>query len=114
MSEDNFRWALEEPVMITQIHEGDDVSLYCVVRDGNKDDFIHLAFEKGKSGQLLFNGNFIDVGDDFISYVSMIDQYHEDGGEPGKTLRLEPFEELDELDTSGQPDVYWEEGNEQP
>ena len=92
--------------MITQIHDGDDTSLYCVVRDSNRDDFVHLTFEKGKNGRLLFNGSFVDVGDDFISYVSMLDDYHERGGEPGKTLRVEPFEELDELDTSGVTEQY--------
>jgi len=98
MLDSEFRWALDEPVLVTQIHDGDDTSMYCVVRESNKDEFIHLTFEKGKSGHLLFNGNFVDVGDDFIGYVSLIDDYHEHDGEPGKTLRLEPFEDEEEPD----------------
>jgi hypothetical protein len=45
----------------------------------------------GPGPDMLINGPYLDLGDDFISYISIIDEYHDQGGELNKTIRQEPF-----------------------
>jgi hypothetical protein len=84
----NFDWALKEPILVTAL---DDGNRYHVARINESGDLDISFSQDGK--QMLFDGEFIDVGDDFIQYVSILDEYYEQGGEPNKTIRQEPFEE---------------------
>jgi hypothetical protein len=42
---------------------------------------------------MLFNGQYVNVRDSFIDYISMIDEYHEQGGEIEHTVRQAPFKD---------------------
>jgi hypothetical protein len=85
----DFSWALEEPISVTQTTEGTPAVYRIDQIEGNK--CFDLSFEPG--GRMLFNGEFVDVGDDFIAYVSIVDEYHNQGGGVGKTIRQEPFDD---------------------
>jgi hypothetical protein len=87
----DYSWALTEQIDVTQI--ADDI--YLIERINLPSALTLTVARNAEPGQsLLFNGRFVDVGDDFISYISIIDDYHEQGnGEIGKTVRQEPFEE---------------------
>jgi len=91
----DFRWAIEEPIEITQITKDD----YRLVRTTEMAQ-VTISIRAGNlEREVYFNGEYVDVGDDLMPFLCLLDQYHEDGGEVGKTMRQEP---------------YYEEGDESP
>jgi hypothetical protein len=90
MSED-FDWALTEQIDVTQTAEN-TYRINRVTQDGEL--ILTIKREAPPGRTLLFNGEFVDVGDDFISYLSILDDYHEqNGGEMGQTIRQQPFDD---------------------
>ena len=84
-------WAITEETDVTQIAE----NKYRIQRV-NGPEWFDLSFdtnaEVGRS--VLINDKFYDLGEDTISYISIIDDYHEQGaGGIGITVRSEPFGE---------------------
>jgi hypothetical protein len=101
VSTDNFReWALTEKIYVTQV--ADNQYMITRVRDTTEhtshspDHFKLTVDPSAEAGRtLLFNDVFVDVDDDFIPFVSILDDYHEqNGGEIGITLEQEPFEDV--------------------
>jgi hypothetical protein len=104
MSTTNFReWALTEKIYVTQV--ADNQYMITRVKDTTEhtshspDHFkltIDASAEAGRT--LLFNDVFVDVDDDFISFISILDDYHEqNGGELGITLELTPFDDKPDI-----------------
>jgi hypothetical protein len=86
---DDIEWAITEPIDVTQI--GTDT--YRITRTTTKDQEFRIQFQTGPGGQMLIDGHFRDLGDDFIAYISIIDEYCGQGGTPGTTIRQQPFVE---------------------
>jgi len=85
----SFEWAITEPVDVTETSEG----VYRVQQVEGPGAVLEISSTKDENSYLLFNGEFVDVQDDFISYVSLIDDYYEQGGEIGKTIRMKPYQD---------------------
>jgi hypothetical protein len=45
---------------------------------------------------LLINGEYVDLGDDFISFISILDDFHEDDVPLGEARLQEPFVDEEE------------------
>jgi hypothetical protein len=87
---DDEDWALTEQVDVTQIDEG----TYRVERVHGAGQPFTMSVGQGPGGSHLFiDGEYKELGDDFIAYVSIIDEYHEQGGEMGKTIRQQPYQD---------------------
>jgi hypothetical protein len=89
-------WALTEQIEVTQLTELLKESSYSVIRIADRNDwFILTARAEAEQGRsLLINDEFRDLGDDFIEYISLIDDYHEQGGgELGKSLLMRPWQD---------------------
>lgn len=82
-------WALAEPIEVTQIDDHN----YRINGTGGRDAEIRIQITEGRAGQTLMflDGEYHDLGDDFIRYLSIIDEYHEHGGDIGTTIRQVPF-----------------------
>jgi hypothetical protein len=94
MTENNPRWPITEEIDVTQ--RAPDI--YDISRVNGANCF-ELSVSDGPNGRQLFiDGSYQDLGDDFIAYISIIDDYHEqNGGEMGQTIRMNPWEVQEEL-----------------
>jgi hypothetical protein len=91
-------WAIREPVRITLVQYDKQQMIYLVERTNISDEFcadctsvaVVLEF---REETMLINGQFIDVGDDYISYVSMLEEVSAQPGypNPGTSWQSEPF-----------------------
>jgi hypothetical protein len=95
-------WPLTEQIDVTQLTENPDS--YRVQRV-NGSDFIGLSFGPNSTDpdriderSLLLDGEYRDFGDDFIAFISILDEYHDQGGELGKTIRQRPFQDGDDAE----------------
>jgi hypothetical protein len=97
------RWAIEEQIDVTMTSQNPDI--YLVQRVNGNEQF-NMSFgpistdpDKVDERRLLINGEDVDLGDDFIEFISILDDYHEqpDGGELGKTIRQEPYQEEEDV-----------------
>lgn len=83
-------WPLAEEIDVTQIAE----NTYRVQRVHGS-DHITISIGQGPDGsQLFIDGEYRELGDDFIAFISILDEYHEQNdGEMGVTIRQQPFQE---------------------
>jgi hypothetical protein len=90
----NLRWVITEPILVTQMEDEDS---YLIAKQNGPGSVLvtFIQADSPESG-MYFNGERIDVGDDFIQYVSVLDAYHEMGGETGKTIAQKPFHDIDD------------------
>jgi hypothetical protein len=89
----DFDWAIEEPVYVTLVDENPEGPIYKINRIGTE-EIVMVTMTRGtaeESGQILFDGRYVDVGDSAMSYVCLIDDYHQQGGALNTTIRSEPF-----------------------
>ena len=101
-------WAITEPIDVTQ----KDENTYRIARVNGPEHFrLSFDYDGDPNRTMLFNGKFIDVGDDFVSYLSITDEYHDQGGTIGQTIRQEPFEETDDMGKEEPGHGYWEQGD---
>lgn len=87
------RWAIEEQIDVTMTSSNPDI--YLIQRVNGPEQF-NLSFGPGPHGErtVLIDGEYVDLNDDTIAFISIIDDYHEqDGGELNKTIRQQPFED---------------------
>jgi hypothetical protein len=97
------RWAIEEQIDVTQVAENPDV--YAIDRVNGTGSF-RISFgaksadpDKVDERRLLINGEDVDLGDDFIEFISILDDYNEQGGGGlGQTIRQRPFQDGDDAD----------------
>ena len=91
------RWAIEEPIDVTQVAENPDV--YAIDRVTGTGSF-RISFtdpstdpDKIDERRLLINGEDVDLGDDFIEFISILDDYHDSPGSGlNKTVRQVPYD----------------------
>jgi hypothetical protein len=84
-------WPLAEEIDVTQIAENE----YRISRVHGSDT-ITLSIGQGPDGsQLFIDGEYRDLGDDFIPVLSILDDYHEQPGAGGIgiTIRQQPFQD---------------------
>jgi hypothetical protein len=97
------RWAIEEQIDVTMTSSNPDIYL---IQRVNGDEQFNLNFgpksadpDKVDERTLLLDGEYVDLGDDFISFISILDDYREQGGgEQGRTMRMNPWKVQEELD----------------
>lgn len=90
------RWMIEEQISVTQIAENPDS--YLVERVSDKRKRVVISFgpnstdpDKVDERTILLNGEYVDLGDDFIDFISILDEYHEQSGKLGTTVLQQPF-----------------------
>jgi hypothetical protein len=89
------RWAIEERVYITQVTKNPDT--YKINRKDGIGEFT-ISFgqnstdpDKVDERTLLIDGEYVDLGDDLIEFISMLDEFH-DGDIPlGEASLQEPW-----------------------
>jgi hypothetical protein len=93
-------WALTGKIDVTMTSMNPDI--YLIQRVDMPEQF-NMSFgakctdpDKVDERTILIDGEDIDLGDDFIAFVSILDEYHEQGGELGKTVRQESFQQEEE------------------
>lgn len=86
------RWAIEERIYVTQTHENPD--RYKINRKDGIGEFV-ISFGEHDDGRsvLLINEEFVDLGDDFIAFISIIDEFHEEDVPLGEARLQQPFED---------------------
>jgi hypothetical protein len=90
------RWMIEEQIDVTQITKHPDS--YLVERVSNKRNRVVISFGSNSTDPdnvdertILLNGEYVDLGDDMIDFISVLDEYQDQHGELGKTIRQQPF-----------------------
>lgn len=91
------RWAIEERIYVTQTSSNPDI--YKINRKDGIGEF-NISFSEGDDDnrRLLINGEDIDLGDDFISFISILDEFHEDDVPLNTAVLQQPWEEADHLE----------------
>jgi hypothetical protein len=87
------RWAIEERIYVTQVTKNPDT--YKINRKDGIGEFT-ISFRE-HDRRLLINGEDVDLGDDFIEFISIIDDFHEDDVPLGEASLQQPYD--------GDPDV---------
>jgi hypothetical protein len=98
------RWAIEERIYVTQLTENPDT--YRINRKDGVGEFV-ISFgpvstdpDKVDERRLLINGEDVELGDDFIAFISILDEHHEDDVPLGESVLQQPFvdEDADDAD----------------
>ena len=83
-------WIITQPVMV-MVTENKDLCKV-LVREADPDTMAFQQCELCFDGvDLSFNTVFVDVGDDFMSYLALMDEACR--AEPGTWVRSEPYDE---------------------
>jgi hypothetical protein len=84
------RWAIEEQIDVTMTSGNPDI--YLIQRVNGPEQF-NMSFGPGPHGDqtVLIDGEYVDLGDDFIEFISIIDDYHEHPVGRSKKIRQEPY-----------------------
>lgn len=84
-------WALHEEIDMTQTAENE----YLLCRIGTAGEWVKVTItQSNDERRMLINGKDIELGDDFIPFISLFDDYHEqNGGEIGQTIRMRPYDD---------------------
>lgn len=92
---DHIRWAIEEPINVTQVAENPDV--YAIDRVNGNGSF-RISFgpnsddtDKVDERTLLINGEYVDLGDALVDFLSILDFHHEYDIPVGQVHYQEPF-----------------------
>jgi len=102
----SFEWAITEPVNVTQI----DDNVYRIEQISPPGAELLLSFHRDAvPGRTIhINGEYVDLGDDTIAYISLIDEYHEQSrGGIGITIMSKPYSEHGFTD-DGAPENWME------
>lgn len=93
-------WALEEQINVTMTSSNPDI--YLIQRVNGSEQF-NMSFgpistnpDKIDERRLLINGEDVDLGDDFIAFVSILDEFHEEDVPLGEARLQEPFVDEEE------------------
>lgn len=78
-------WALTEPIDVTQVDE----TYFLLARINGPGAFVMSE----QFGEWMINGNRTDLGDDFMTFMSILDVYLESEPNYGVTLRQEPYKD---------------------
>lgn len=72
----DFSWVLTTEVEVRECDPGVDADVVVTeVGGGNRTVKISTGdADHGNAGDLLFNGRFVNVGDDFFCYLGMVDE----------------------------------------
>jgi len=86
-----YDWAIEEAVEVTEIAD----NTYLVRRVANPDDKVTISFGPRENGKMLFDGETVDLGDEFPQYLGLIDEYHERVVNFGDTVTIVSGDDYD-------------------
>ena len=83
-----YDWVIIESVNITQLSE----DKFLIKRLEGGDEAITITMAHGDLGrELHIDGEFVDLGDRFIEYICLLDDYQDQGGVVGKTIQMHPW-----------------------
>jgi hypothetical protein len=86
-------WPITEPVDITQISD-DEYKIERVL--GDDETMVIKIVEMDGARRMLIDGELRNLGERYIDYISLIDDFHEKFcGVMGAKFRVEPFEDDD-------------------